>query len=229
MPNTLANPGIFHKVTIDSGSTQIGKRDISLFPFTFGLTPELNESQFDTAAGRPKVFSIYVEDFAPDQPTSALISLPFAAFSADQGADIEFLKKVYAKGDVIRIAPWLQQYLYRTGVVGDTLIKLPRLHAPNAMGKLEADFTVTAKFDGVAKTVIMKDTVSSSDAVLNGEIWVPRTTRLCKFAPALTAKTEIELTYFPLYRVRPNTSTVEIQKKGQEILAFNFYEVTEDT
>jgi len=77
--------------------------------------------------------------------------------------------------------------------------------------------------------VRFKDTLTPATAVDSGEAWVHRTSRLIKTNPAMVATSEVEVTYYPLYRVRPLTATIEIRKKGREPLDFVFAETTENT
>lgn len=229
MPNTLTNPGLFDKITIDSGTTQLGIRDITFFPQAVQITPDILQAPFEVAAGRTVFTSPYLGDNHPDQPTDVTIALPWPEFELAQGPDVAFLKKIRKLGRVIQLAPWLQDYEFYTAPAGQDVFYLPRRHAASLMGKNEGTFGVSFTVNGVARTVVFKDVLTTSTAVTSGEAWVHRTSRLIKTNPAMVATSEVEVTYYPLYRVRPLTSTIEIRRKGREPLDFVFVETTENT
>ena len=186
------------QVCVDESVT-IDGTDITYGAAKIGIDQRILQSQFETAAGRPRFVADY-RQYYPRVLDTFTFALPWEA-TDEQSTQNLFLRKLKKQGGTHTFTPWREEYEEWDGIAGDTLFQLPRPNAAYLLGRSEVTYAVQITLGGVAQTVVMKDTVTSATTVTAGEVWCDRSTGLCKFGTALAVDATVAARYWPLYTV----------------------------
>lgn len=235
MPDTLKSPGLSADTFYING-TDLGQT----WPAGYEPARERRQWFFNAASGKVIRHGPYLGDGSiqyPDVITSHRWSLPWGELDDADETLLEFIRKLEQKQGPHTFVDWRREFLYYTAKVGQKNFYRLRKNAPTALtpNKDTDQFTLTFKVEtapgsGVfqPRTVKYKDTLSISDVVPEGEVWVHKTGLLMRTEPGIvSAGTGIEVESYPMYSVHIDLVEAKVPVSNNEELVLNMIESLE--